>query len=131
MSARNANRKKAATAAETRGIEDIMGHTRDAKYVLYDAIEARRKGGAEIRTREHKSGFPAITVLIDGRAAYLTDCLSLEDWHRERNGLKHFIVDSKELRYPYGVNAKDEAGAKLEVERIIGRPIKTAEVTAG
>jgi hypothetical protein len=108
--------------------EDIIGLQRERKYAIYDAIEARRKDGEQVRMAEDPSGFPAVRISV-GDDAYLADCLSVEAWYRERNGLRHYIVYSPE--HGYGVNAKDRDDAMARVERIVGHAIGTATIMDG
>ena len=59
----------------------------DAKKVkVYEEIDRRFQAGEGVTLREHRSGFPAVTVDC-GEVHILTDILSLEDWWREKKGL--------------------------------------------
>lgn len=59
---------------------DIRTMPDDEKYKWYDKIGIGAKG---VKVKEHKSGFPTIT--IDYKDIHLlTDCLSLEAWAYER-----------------------------------------------
>lgn len=98
-------------------VEDLLGLPDSAKFAEYDAIEARRQMGHRVRTREDESGFPAVVIIIDGKDAVLTDCLSMEEWNRQRHGLKHFIVHADNLRVNRGVDAKDPADAIARVTK--------------
>jgi hypothetical protein len=45
----------------------------------YEEIHKLYKSGIAVSLKEHRSGFPAVTVDC-GDVHILTDCLSLEDW---------------------------------------------------
>lgn len=60
------------------------------KYETYDKIGTKARG---VKVEEHSSGFPAITV--DYRDFHLlTDCLSVEEWWKERQN-KPLIKEGK------------------------------------
>lgn len=109
---------------------DLSGKTAEEKYEVYDRIEAMRLAGRSVRTREDPSGFPAIRVYVGGRLAYLTDCLSLEEWRRVRTGTRHFIVSAKNLPRNYGVNAVGERDAIALVMNLVGYPLVSARAKA-
>lgn len=61
--------------------KDIRALSDEKKYEIYDKIGIKAEG---VKTREHSSGFPAIT--IDYKDFHLlTDCLSLEKWRWKRS----------------------------------------------
>ena len=45
----------------------------------YEEIHKLYKSGVSVSVKEHRSGFPAVTVDC-GDIHILTDCLSLEEW---------------------------------------------------
>jgi hypothetical protein len=45
----------------------------------YEEIHKLYKSGVAVSAKEHRSGFPAVTVDC-GEIHILTDCLSLEEW---------------------------------------------------
>jgi hypothetical protein len=49
------------------------------KEQTYEEIHKLYKSGIPVSLKEHRSGFPAVTVDC-GDIHILTDCLSLEDW---------------------------------------------------
>ena len=59
--------------------KDIMLSPDEEKERVYDQIHALYHQGKEARIREHKSGFPAITVDCED-IHILTDIISLEQW---------------------------------------------------
>lgn len=59
---------------------DMLGLSDEEKIKVYEKIGHTTKG---VKVREHKSGFPAVTV--DYKTIHiLTDCLSLEKWFAEK-----------------------------------------------
>ena len=58
---------------------DLMGESDEVKYAKYEEIEALFKQGKKVTTKEHKSGFPAITIDCE-EIHIITDCLSAEKW---------------------------------------------------
>jgi len=69
---------------------DIMGKPKEEKVAVYDDISRRWLNGADVKSREHKSGFPAITVDCED-IHILTDCLSVEEYfHQLTTFLKAF-----------------------------------------
>jgi len=69
---------------------DIMGKPDEEKLTVYDEITNRHLTGVPVKSREHRSGFPAITVDC-GDIHILTDCLSVEAyWHKMLTFLKGF-----------------------------------------
>ena len=62
--------------------KDIRLTTREEKEKVYEEVDRLYHQGFEVNVKEHKSGFPAVT--LDCRELhYLTDCLSLERWWQE------------------------------------------------
>ena len=59
--------------------KDIRLDPDEEKEKVYDQIHALYHQGKEARIREHKSGFPAVTVDCEG-IHILTDIISLEQW---------------------------------------------------
>ena len=69
---------------------DIMGKPKEEKVAVYDDISQRWLKGADVKSREHKSGFPAIMVDCED-IHILTDCLSVEEYfHQLTNFLNAF-----------------------------------------
>lgn len=58
---------------------NIMGESDEEKHKHYEAVDVLYRKGKEVKTKEHRSGFPAITVDCEN-IHLLTDCLSLETW---------------------------------------------------
>jgi hypothetical protein len=73
--------------------QDIMGKPDEEKVALYDQISSKWLNGARVKAREHKNGFPAITVDCEDIHIF-TDCLSVEEYFRD---LKSFLEACKEL----------------------------------
>ena len=59
--------------------KDIMMDSDEDKEKVYEQIHALYHQGKEARIREHKSGFPAVTVACE-EIHILTDIISLEQW---------------------------------------------------
>ncbi|MBA7658663.1 hypothetical protein ES703_66622 [subsurface metagenome] len=59
--------------------KDLMLAPVPVKEEMYEEIHKLYKSGIAVSHKEHRSGFPAITVDC-GDIHILTDCLSLEDW---------------------------------------------------
>ena len=59
--------------------KDIMMSPDEEKEKVYDQIHALYHQGKEARIREHRSGFPAVTVDCED-IHILTDIISLEQW---------------------------------------------------
>ncbi len=69
---------------------DLMGKSKEEKLAIYDDVSQRWLKGAHVKSREHKSGFPAITVDCED-IHILTDCLSVEEYfHQLTTFLKAF-----------------------------------------
>jgi hypothetical protein len=62
--------------------KDIMPYPNLEKEEVYEEIHKRYKSGHSVSVKEHKSGFPAVTVDCED-IHILTDCLSLEAWWAE------------------------------------------------
>ena len=60
-------------------LKDIRSQPDEEKEKVYDEINGLYLQGKAITVREHKSGFPAVTVNTEG-IHILTDILSLEQW---------------------------------------------------
>ena len=58
---------------------DIMLKPDEEKEKVYEEIHAHFLQGKGVKVREHKSGFPALTVDCED-IHILTDILSLEQW---------------------------------------------------
>ena len=54
----------------------------EEKYEIYRQIDQLYQKGKHVTTKEHRSGFPAITIDCE-EIHVLTDCLSLEEWNRK------------------------------------------------
>jgi hypothetical protein len=59
--------------------KDLMLAPRPEKEQTYEEIHKLYKSGIPVSVKEHRSGFPAVTVDC-GDLHILTDCLSLEEW---------------------------------------------------
>jgi len=75
--------------------QDLMGKELKEKLPIYDEISRRHLNGVHVKTREHRSGFPAITVDCE-EIHILTDCLSMEKYWGE---LTQFLKDWKEVSH--------------------------------
>jgi len=59
--------------------EDLLTHPGEEKVEKYKLIDFLYRLGNPVKMKEHKSGFPAVT--IDCCNIHLiTDCLSVEEW---------------------------------------------------
>ena len=63
--------------------EDIRLKPRAEKEMVYLRIDTLFQLGLEVSVKEHKSGFPAVTVDC-GDVHILTDILSLEEWWEKK-----------------------------------------------
>ena len=61
------------------GRKDIMLDSDEEKEKVYEEIHALYLQGKHVKVKEHKSGFPAVTVDCED-IHILTDILSLEQW---------------------------------------------------
>lgn len=69
---------------------DIRSTTDEDKHRHYEAVDALYRQGKKVSMKQHRSGFPAVTV--DCEAIHLlTDCLSLEAWWATFGKLKKEI----------------------------------------
>ena len=74
--------------------QDLRGKPDEEKVAIYDDISRRWLNGARVKSREHKSGFPAITVDCED-IHILTDCLSVESYFPKLTTfLKAFVEPS-------------------------------------
>jgi len=64
-------------------LKDIRLAPDEEKEKVYEEIHALFLQGKGVKVREHKSGFPAITVDCED-FHLLTDCLSLEAWWNKK-----------------------------------------------
>jgi len=63
--------------------KDIMLDPDEEKEKVYEQINNRFLQGKPVKVKEHKSGFPAVTV--DGEDMdVLTDIISLEQWRAKK-----------------------------------------------
>ena len=65
--------------------KDILLESDEEKEKVYDQIQAYYLTGKPVSMKEHKSGFPAVTVDCED-IHILTDILSIEQWWAK---LKH------------------------------------------
>jgi hypothetical protein len=63
--------------------QDVMLKPDAEKIQVYEDIHKRFKAGEKVEMKEHKSGFPAVTVDC-GDIHILTDILSLEAWRKKK-----------------------------------------------
>ncbi len=61
---------------------DMRADTDESKIAVYEQITLKWLNGSSIKIKEHKSGFPAVTVDCDD-IHILTDCLSVEEYNRQ------------------------------------------------
>lgn len=59
--------------------KNMEGASDEEKQESYELIDGLVELGIPVSVKEHRSGFPAVTVDC-GEIHILTDCLSLEDW---------------------------------------------------
>ena len=64
--------------------DNIMLKPEEEKVKVYEEIHRRFEAGEKVEMKEHRSGFPAVTVDC-GDIHVLTDILSLEAWWKGRN----------------------------------------------
>jgi hypothetical protein len=60
--------------------KDIRLAADEEKQRIYEQIDELYRKGSKVSLKEHRSGFPAITVDCEN-IHILTDCLSLEQWY--------------------------------------------------
>lgn len=63
--------------------QDIMLKPDAEKIQVYEDIHKRFKAGDEVEIKEHRSGFPAVTVDC-GDIHIVTDILSVEAWWQRK-----------------------------------------------
>jgi len=63
--------------------KDIMLDPDEGKEKVYEQIHALYLQGKSVTVKEHKSGFPAVTVDCEG-FHLLTDIISLEQWWKKK-----------------------------------------------
>jgi hypothetical protein len=66
---------------------NIIGESYSKKIQVYEEIDRRYHTGQLVKLKEHKTGFPAVT-LDCGNLHILTDILSMERWWPQRETLK-------------------------------------------
>jgi len=71
---------------------DIRSKSDEEKERRYEEVDTLFHKGKEVTLKEHRSGFPAVT-LDCGHIHLLTDCLSLESWWA-RHKIWHGETDS-------------------------------------
>ena len=59
--------------------KDMRLYSDNEKEKVYEQIHARHLQGKSVKVKEHKSGFPAVTVDYED-IHILTDIISLEQW---------------------------------------------------
>lgn len=59
--------------------KDIMYQPEEEKAKVYEQIDALYRQGKSVTLKEHKSGFPAVTVDCED-IHIITDIISLERW---------------------------------------------------
>ena len=62
---------------------DIRAASDEEKYKYYEEVDALYKQGKKVKVREHKDGFPTVTVDCEN-IHLLTDILTLEEFHRKK-----------------------------------------------
>ena len=67
--------------------EDILRETNGEKERVYLRIDTLFHLGVPVSMREHKSGFPEVTIDC-GDVHVLTDILSLEEWWAKRKQIE-------------------------------------------
>jgi hypothetical protein len=63
--------------------DNIMAKPEEEKVKVYEEINRYFEAGEKVEMKEHRSGFPAVTVDC-GDIHILTDILSLETWWKGR-----------------------------------------------
>ena len=64
-----------------------MASSKEGKEKVYLKIDTLHQLGLEVTIKEHKSGFPAVTVDC-GDVHILTDILSLEEWWEKKKQIE-------------------------------------------
>ena len=67
--------------------ENTMASSKEEKEKVYLKIDTLHQLGLEVTIKEHKSGFPAVTVDC-GDVHILTDILSLEEWWAKKKQIE-------------------------------------------
>ena len=67
--------------------KDIRLASDEEKQRIYEQIDELYRKGSKVSMKEHKSGFPAITVDCED-VHILTDCISLEQWYKAQRRLE-------------------------------------------
>lgn len=67
--------------------DDIMLKPKEEKERVYLNIDTLFQLGIEVSLKEHKSGFPAVTVDC-GDVHIITDILSLEEWWAKKKEIE-------------------------------------------
>lgn len=62
---------------------DLRDQSDEEKERIYEQIDELYRKGSKVSVKEHRSGFPAITVDCED-IHILTDCLSLEVWYKTK-----------------------------------------------
>jgi len=89
-------------------VRDLRALSDEEKIKIYEELEKEHHG--KIVMKAHRSGFPAVTVFVDDKPEFITDCLSVEIWWRKREGLTHFIIFPPEgTGYSVSTKTKEEA----------------------
>jgi len=65
--------------------KDIRLLPAEEKEKMYEQINELFLQGKAIKVREHRSGFPAVTVDTED-VHIITDCISLEKWWAKKKG---------------------------------------------
>lgn len=74
--------------------KDIMLAPVLVKQETYEEIHKLYKSGVPVSIKEHRSGFPAITVDCD-EIHILTDCLSLEEWWAKKKEAEKYSASEE------------------------------------
>ncbi len=93
------------------------------KYTVYDEIK-EKYDDSSVSLKEEESGFPDVSINVEGEPSYITDAISVEKWYAKRQNLHHYIVypTQKEIgkKGGYGVMAKDKAESIKKAEKYYG-----------
>ena len=82
-------------------MKDIRHLPDEEKAKVYEDIDRLYHQGQAVKLKEHKSGFPALTLHC-AQFRYLTDILSLEEWGVEHKGKHHHGPPEKEVNRAQG-----------------------------
>jgi len=69
--------------------KDIRDLPDDKKELVYARIDRLHQNGTPVLVKEHRSGFPAITIQVEAADAHIniiTDCLSAEQHNKNKVG---------------------------------------------